>query len=230
MHHASAAQLHALRGEAAAAHRHLDRAEACIEHGLPGEFETPFRSAAAALALAERDPGAAREHAATALTAPAEPLYIPVLLWLGVRAEADAAEAARAHRRPGRPHARRRAARRVPRRRRGRTRLPRARAGRARAPGGQAGRRLVARCGRPLRRARGAVPRRLRAAARGGGAAHARRRPADGDRASGAAHATAVELAARPLREDVEALARRARVSPLPAPPAPDAQRPRTGC
>ncbi len=100
MHHASAAQLHALRGEAAAAHRHLEHAEACIEHGLPGEFETPFRSAAAALALSERDPGAAREHAATALTAPAEPLYIPVLLWLGVRAEADAAEAARAHRDP----------------------------------------------------------------------------------------------------------------------------------
>ena len=40
--------------------------------GLPGEFETPFRSAAAALALSERDPGAAREHAATALTAPAD--------------------------------------------------------------------------------------------------------------------------------------------------------------
>ena len=44
-------------------------------------------------------PGAAREHAATALAGPAEPLYMPVLLWLGVRAEADAAEAARVHRR-----------------------------------------------------------------------------------------------------------------------------------
>ena len=38
-----------------------------------------------------------------------------------------------------------------------------------------------------------------------------------------AAHATTVELAAQPLREDVEALARRARLSPLPAPPAADA-------
>ena len=80
MHHASAAQLHALRGEAADARHHLDRARACIEQGLPGEFETPFHSAAAALALVEHEPAAAREHAATALTAPAEPLYIPVCL------------------------------------------------------------------------------------------------------------------------------------------------------
>ncbi|HET8951968.1 MAG TPA: AAA family ATPase, partial [Solirubrobacteraceae bacterium] len=35
MHHASAAQLHALRGEAEAAQRHLDGARACIERGLP---------------------------------------------------------------------------------------------------------------------------------------------------------------------------------------------------
>ena len=56
MLHASAAQLHALRGEAAAAREHLEHARACEELGLPGEFATPFRSAAAALALAERDP------------------------------------------------------------------------------------------------------------------------------------------------------------------------------
>jgi DNA-binding NarL/FixJ family response regulator len=98
MHHASAAQLHALRGEGTAAREHLERARARIELGLPDEFEVPFHSAAATLALAEREPVAAREHAANALAAQAEPLYLPVLLWLGVRAEADAAEAARAHR------------------------------------------------------------------------------------------------------------------------------------
>ena len=223
MFHASAAQLHALRGEAAEAHRHLEHAEACIEHGLPGEFETPFHSAAAALAHTEHAPGAAREHAATALTARAEPLYIPVLLWLGVRAEADAAEAARAHRDP--------------------VELTRADALLAAFPGSGADalayRELaLAERGRlasePDAHSWRAPADRFDALAEPYPAAYARLREAEalltrgGDRRTAterlaAAHATAVELAAQPLREDVVALARRARLSPLPAPPAPDA-------
>ena len=217
MLHASAAQLHALRGDGSAAREHLERARACIELGLPGEFETPCRSAAAALALAERDPAAAREHASAALTGPAEPLYAPVLLWLGIRAEADAAEAA---------HARRRAAD-----------LARADELLAAFPGGGADALAHRELGVAERsRAAGAAdPAPWRAAAdrfdalaEPYPAAYARLREAEallvggGDRRAAAerlaaAHATAVELAARPLREDVEALARRARISPLPA-------------
>jgi len=212
MHHASAAHLHALRGEVTAARHHLGRAQACIAQGLPGEFETPFHSAAAALALADRDPGAAREHAATALSAPAEPLYIPELLWLGVRAEADAAEAARAHR-----HL---------------VDLVHADALLAAFPGDGADalayRELaLAERGR-LAGSRDVVPwrsaaDRFDALAEPYPAAYARLREAEASLAPradrqaaterlAAAHSIAVELAARPLREDVEALARRARV------------------
>ena len=225
MHHASAAQLHALRGEAAAAHRHLEHAEACIERGLPGEFETPFRSAAAALALSEHDPSAAREHAATALTAPAEPLYIPVLLWLGVRAEADAAEAARAHRHP--------------------VELTRADALLAAFPGGGADalayRELALAergrlAGAPDAPSWRAAADRFDALAEPYPAAYARLREAEALLTRGGDRRTATERLEsrpsrprsssppRPLREDVEALARRARVSPLPAAPAPDAE------
>jgi DNA-binding CsgD family transcriptional regulator len=222
MHHASAAQLHALRGEAEDAQRHLDGARACIERGLPGEFETPFHSAAAALALGEHDVSTAREHAASALTAAAEPLYIPVLLWLGVRAEADAAEAARAHR-----HA---------------VDLARSDELLAAFPANGADAlayRALAQAERE--RAAGAPDAALwRAAAdrfdalsEPYPAAYARLREAEALLARGGgrrlaterlttAHARAVALAARPLREDVEALARRARIPPLPGPAAPE--------
>ena len=217
MLHASAAQLHALRGEAAAAREHLEHARACEELGLPGEFATPFRSAAAALALAERDPDAAREHAATALGGPAEPLYMPVLLWLGVRAEADAAEAARVRR-----HA---------------VELARADELLAAFPGGGAGA-LAYRALAEAERARAAgsplagpwrdAADRFDALGEPHPAAYARLREADalltggGDRRVATerlaeAHETAVALGARPLQEDVEALARRARISPLQA-------------
>ena len=218
MHHASAAQLCALRGEAAPAREHLERARAGIELGLPGEFETPFRSAAAALALAERDPGAAREHAAAALTAQPEPLYTPVLLWLGIRAEADAAEAARAHRRT--------------------VDLTRADELLAAFPDAGAdalahGELALAERERAAGAPRGvqwrAAADRFDALAEPYPAAYARLREAEalltggGDRRTAAerlaaAHATAVALGARPLLEDVDALARRARISPLPAP------------
>ena len=215
MLHASAAQLHALRGEATAAREHLEHARACEELGLPGEFATPFRSAAAALALAERDPQSAREHAATALGGPPEPLYMPVLLWLGMRAEADAAEAARVHRRP--------------------VELARADELLAAFPGGGAGvlaYRALAEAeraraaGTPLAESWRAAADRFDALGEPHPAAYARLREADalltrgGDRRTAAtrlaeAHETAAALGAEPLREDVEALARRARISPL---------------
>jgi DNA-binding CsgD family transcriptional regulator/tetratricopeptide (TPR) repeat protein len=226
MRHASAALLHALRGEAASAREHLAQGRDSVELGLPGEFATPLHSAAAALALAHRDPDAAREHAATALRGPAEPLYMPMLLWLGVRAEADAAEVARAHRRD--------------------VDVSRADELLAAFPRDGAG---------ALAYLALAVAERTRTAGTGGAepwraaadgfdvlaepypAAYARLREAEalltagGDRRAAAermaeAHATTVALGARPLREDVEALARRARVSPPPAtssaPAAPD--------
>jgi len=223
MHGASAAQVHALRGEGAAARAQLERARACLDHGLPGEFETPVRSAAAMLALGERDVAAAREHAATALTGPAEPLYVPVLLWLGVRAEADAAEAARARRRP----------------------VDLARAGKLLAAfptGGADALAYGALAQAEHERAAGAsaagpwraAADRFDALAEPYPAAYARLREAEavltggGDRPAAAerlaaAHATAVALAAHPLREDIEALARRARIAPLPAPAPADA-------
>ena len=140
---------------------------------------------------------------------------MPVLLWLGMRAEADAAEAARVHRRP--------------------VELARADELLAAFPGGGAGvlayralaeaeraraagtplagrgapRRIAstlwASPTRPPTRACGRRTRCSRAAATGVS------RPRDWPRA----HGTAVALGAEPLREDVEALARRARISPL---------------
>ena len=222
MLHSSAAQLHALRGEGAPAREHLDRARRCIELGLPGEFETPYRSAAAALALAERDPGAAREHAATALSSPPEPLYTPVLLWLGIRAEADAAEADRAHRRA--------------------VELTRVDELLAAFPEGGAGARAHRELALAERaRAAGAPdPALWRAAAdrfdalgEPYPAAYARLREAEAllsggsDRRTAAerlwpARATAAELAAAPLLEEIDALARRGRISPEPAPAAPE--------
>ncbi len=98
----SAGHLHALRGEHDPAREHLGRALALIGEELPAEFFIPARSAWAALALAESDPGAARAHVEAALAAGGthDPLYAPALLAIGVRAEADVAERARALRRP----------------------------------------------------------------------------------------------------------------------------------
>ena len=101
MLHATAGHVHALRGDAAQARSHLERADELAGAGLPAEFVTPIRSAWAALAVTERDPAAARGHVDAALAAGGERdlLYTPELLSLGIRAEADAAERGRALRR-----------------------------------------------------------------------------------------------------------------------------------
>jgi ATP/maltotriose-dependent transcriptional regulator MalT len=102
MRHVSAAQLLALRGEEAGARAELARAQALTENGLPSEFVAPLEVAWATLALTAEAPADARRHVAAGLAAIAtaeDALYTPPLLWLGIRAEADLAERARALRR-----------------------------------------------------------------------------------------------------------------------------------
>ena len=102
MRHASAAHLFALRGEAARARTQLDQAAGLAQDGLPSEFVAPVQVAAATLALATGSPEDARRDVAVGLAAATDALYTPPLLWLGIRAEADIAERARALRRhPG---------------------------------------------------------------------------------------------------------------------------------
>jgi DNA-binding CsgD family transcriptional regulator len=104
MHHTIAGHLHALRGEAAAARMHLEAASGLAREGLPGEFVTPIHSAWATLAMVEGDPDEAARQVASAFAAvpddDRDPLYTPVLHWLGVRAQAERAEHARARRDP----------------------------------------------------------------------------------------------------------------------------------
>jgi DNA-binding CsgD family transcriptional regulator len=95
--HTLAGELCALRGDAAAARAHLQRADE-LAAGLPGEFLAPMRGAWAALALIEGDANAARDHVAAALEVTQDALYTPPLLSLAVRAEADLCERARAER------------------------------------------------------------------------------------------------------------------------------------
>jgi DNA-binding CsgD family transcriptional regulator/tetratricopeptide (TPR) repeat protein len=229
MHHTIAGHLHALRGEAGRSRADLERADDLANHGLPGEFVTPIHSARATLALVEGDPEEAARQVAAAFAAVGDdrdPLYTPALHWLGVRAEAERAEAARARRRepePAAPAARadelladldrlieRHAA------------VPDARAHRAAA---QAERSRLAGSPDPglWEAAEGAWERLHEPHP----AAYTKLRRAEalleggGDRSAaaallGAAHATAVELGARPLREAVEALSRRARVRLAP--------------
>jgi ATP/maltotriose-dependent transcriptional regulator MalT len=102
MRHISAAQLLALRGQEAGARAELERAEAQTENGLPSEFVAPLGVAWATLALTAEAPAEARRHVAAGLAAVAaaeDALYTPPLLWLGIRAETDLAERARALRR-----------------------------------------------------------------------------------------------------------------------------------
>jgi ATP/maltotriose-dependent transcriptional regulator MalT len=105
LRHAVAGQLHALRGREQLARRHVERGlELVAREGLPGEFVVPIHGAAATLALAAGDPAEARRHVDRALavdSARRDPLYTPLVLWLGVRAEADAAAGARSLRRRG---------------------------------------------------------------------------------------------------------------------------------
>ncbi|MDA0174494.1 LuxR C-terminal-related transcriptional regulator [Solirubrobacter taibaiensis] len=85
---ATAGQLHALRGDVAAARAELDAAG---DDALPSEFLAPLAAARATLALAERRPEAARLHLTGALGLVQDPLYTPPLYSLALRAEADAA-------------------------------------------------------------------------------------------------------------------------------------------
>jgi DNA-binding CsgD family transcriptional regulator len=205
MCHATAGHLHALRGELAEAHAALSRVPAAV---LPSEFVAPLGAARAALALAEHDPAAALAHVEAALAAIGDahdPLYVPELYSLGARAAAVLGERT--------------------------TLLERLEAVLARAapPDGLAHRALaraeltgegwedVARAWDELAEPYPAAYARLRAA----------EAALPGDRAAAAellarAIATAVALGAAPLREDAEALARRARLpvadAPAPAP------------
>jgi DNA-binding CsgD family transcriptional regulator len=88
MHHATAAMLHALRGETDAARAHVERAGTLAAEGLPGEFVIPIRCAEATLALAEHAPEQACLAAET-LAGERDPLYAPALYALGVRAEVE---------------------------------------------------------------------------------------------------------------------------------------------
>jgi DNA-binding NarL/FixJ family response regulator len=225
MHHTIGGHLYAMRGEAARARAHLERAAELADKGLPGEFVTPIHTARATLALIERDADEAARHVAAAFAAVGDdrdPLYTPALHWLGVRAEAERAQAASPRRREAtRAAAAARAdelladldrllARHAP--------VPDALANRAAA---YAERSRIADSAEPARWAAAVRAwERLRAPHP---AAYAKLRHAEallaagGDRrvAAGlliAAHAAAVELGARPLRESVQGLARRARV------------------
>jgi DNA-binding CsgD family transcriptional regulator len=98
MRRASAGLLHALRGDVEAARRELDPP---ADPDLPSEFLAPLAAARATLALTLDDVPAARVQLEGALAAAVQdPLYTPPLYSLALRAEADAADAARAHRRP----------------------------------------------------------------------------------------------------------------------------------
>jgi len=90
--HATAAQLHALRGQVAEAHAALSRVPDAV---LPSEFVAPLGAARATLALAEHDPAAALAHVEVALAAIGDahdPLYVPELYSLGARAAAALGE------------------------------------------------------------------------------------------------------------------------------------------
>jgi DNA-binding CsgD family transcriptional regulator/tetratricopeptide (TPR) repeat protein len=89
MCHATAGHLDALRGDVERSRAHLQRADALAGEGLPGEFVAPISAAWATLALVEGEPERARRRVAEGLAALGEdkdPLYTPALYALGVRA------------------------------------------------------------------------------------------------------------------------------------------------
>ncbi len=233
LQHTISGHLHALRGEAEAAGADLARALELAGDGLPSEFVTPLHGAWAALHLAEGEAEEARRHVQQGLAAVGEardPLYTPVLHALGVRAEAELAERARGLRRDDDLAAARSRAR-------GlvadldATLEPWAGGG---APPDALANAALARV--ELSRVEGApdpdgwlrTAERWEALGEPHPAAYARFRHAEallaagGDRAAAghhlmAAHAVAVRLGARPLREQAEQLARRARL-PIESP------------
>ena len=95
-------------GRASEARAHVEQAPALAgSSGCRASSRPRFARAAATLAFAEHDPGAARGHA-TARARRSEGVVHAVLQWLGVRAAADPAVAARAHRRAMKRRPRRR--------------------------------------------------------------------------------------------------------------------------
>jgi DNA-binding CsgD family transcriptional regulator len=210
---AIAGELYIARGDLETARRELDAAG---DNGLPSEFLAPLGAARAALALAEGDLAAARLYVDGALGEVQDPLYTPPLYSLALRVEAEAAEQARARRRP--PDAARAdvllaglegLVKRSP-------HLALARAEHARVEG-DPGPRLWAAAAEAFTEPFPAAYARLREAEAillAGGD----RRAALG--ALAAAHDIAVALGARPLREAAEALARRARLDLVATPAA----------
>jgi ATP/maltotriose-dependent transcriptional regulator MalT len=239
LHHAIAGQLLGLRGDAAAARAHLEQALVLAGEPLPAEFVAPIHTGWAALAFALDDADSAQRHVEAAFDAigdEKDPLYTPPLHWLGVRAAADLAERGRARRRSDELAAARRRADALV----GDLAaiLEPSAAGSPPADGVAFQALTCAEQGRvegrsatePWADAASA----FEALREPFPAAYARYREAEarlaagGERAAAvdallAAHGTTVELSARPLREAVEALARRARiVLAAPGPPPAD--------
>ena len=109
----SAGELYALRGETDAARAHLEPALELAGEGLPGEFvgADPRRLGRAGAVGATRTRRAGRSSGVRRARRGARPALHARPARLGVRAEADLAERARAARRGARRRARRRAAR-----------------------------------------------------------------------------------------------------------------------
>jgi DNA-binding CsgD family transcriptional regulator len=227
MHRVNAGLLRALRGELGAAAAQLEQAADAARDPLPSELVTPLQSARAALALIQGLPDEARRHVEEGLARIGDSkdlLYTPVLHGLGVRAEAELAERARSRRGEEDVAA-------------GRSRaealladLDRTLAGADHAPPEALAQRALALAewGRVAGTSR-AEPWRTAAAAwdelaQPHPAAYARLRAAEatltagGDRTGAAellvdAHRSASALGAGPLRDEIELLAKRARLS-----------------
>jgi DNA-binding CsgD family transcriptional regulator len=103
LHHSVSAQLAAARGDAEGAREHLEPAMVLCREPSAAEFAPGVYAAAAELALWEDKPIEACRIVAEGLKAIgplSDPLNTPILHHLGVRAEANAAESARARARP----------------------------------------------------------------------------------------------------------------------------------
>ena len=99
LQHTVSAQLNVARGDFALATEHLERVRSMCEGGVPAEFVPGVYAAAAELALWEGRHDDARQEVESAFAiigALEDPLNTPPLYTLGVRAEADAADYARA--------------------------------------------------------------------------------------------------------------------------------------
>ena len=232
MHRVNAGLLRALRGDLEAAGAQLEQAAEAAHDPLPSEIITPLQSARAALALLEGRPEEARRHIEAAFARLGESkdvLYTPVLHGLGVRAEAELAERARSRRQETDvADARSRAETLL-------GDLDRTLAAADQAPPEALAQRALA-LAEWSRVAGVSRPESWRTAVAAWDAlgqphpaAYARLRAAQamltagGDRAAAAelladAHRTASALGAAPLRDEVELLARRARLSVEPAP------------